>query len=270
MKATLWFFLSIALFANCSRYQYGTISSSLPKDDHGLINFENDTVRITYSFKGYNLPVQVKVFNKTSLPLTVHWDKSAIIFESRALPITTNGAHLEATVVMSTFAPAVQTYPWPQISTSVASINGHITAPMTQAFIPPMAYTESTLHLQLGKVRVPETQMERYTQQTPYGRKQFRRKQFAETESPVSFRSFITLSLGNTEGISFSVDNRFWVSEVYEGVLRAGQNGHYRSRNDIFYSKNHTGLLVGAGVLGTAIVIGLYAGGSYAPSDMTP
>ena len=63
----------LMLFSSCSTYYYSTLSSSegvAEKDDFGDFVYENDSVKVVYSFFGYNLPIHITVINNSDQPLT--------------------------------------------------------------------------------------------------------------------------------------------------------------------------------------------------------
>ena len=77
----------LMLFSSCSTYYYSTLSSSegvAEKDDFGDFVYENDSVKVVYSFFGYNLPIHITVINNSDQPLYVDWQRSALIIDDVA------------------------------------------------------------------------------------------------------------------------------------------------------------------------------------------
>ena len=68
MKKLLMILGVLMLFSSCSTYYYSTLSSSegvAEKDDFGDFVYENDSVKVVYSFFGYNLPIHITVINNS-------------------------------------------------------------------------------------------------------------------------------------------------------------------------------------------------------------
>ena len=84
--------LVACVLVSCSTYQVNVLSSTnTTKDDKtGVFNFENDSVKITYSFYGNNAPVSIQVFNKLDKPLYIDWQRSAAIIGDNAVSYMPN------------------------------------------------------------------------------------------------------------------------------------------------------------------------------------
>lgn len=109
-------------FYSCATYQYATVDSSLPKTNDGAIYYENDSLRITWSFKGEGCPVAVSLLNKTDVALEIDWDKSVLLLDGDTLsydPKPTAG---------SQGSPAVQHNIRQQQSISLISAHGNASA----------------------------------------------------------------------------------------------------------------------------------------------
>ena len=75
------------MLCSCSTYYYSTLSSTeglVEKDDFGDFIYENDSVKVVYSFFGYNLPIKILVINNSNQPLYVDWQRSALILNDMA------------------------------------------------------------------------------------------------------------------------------------------------------------------------------------------
>lgn len=74
----------IALLASCSStYVYSTLGKvnyEIEKTPIGDFFYENDSLWISYSFKGQYQPMQITLFNKLDEPLFVDWKKSLLIY----------------------------------------------------------------------------------------------------------------------------------------------------------------------------------------------
>lgn len=63
MKVVLGILASLSLLS-CSSFRYGTIASKVPSGADGSLSYENDSLRVSYIFKGEECPVTVRLYNK--------------------------------------------------------------------------------------------------------------------------------------------------------------------------------------------------------------
>lgn len=75
----------LMLISGCSRFQYASVNSYLPKNDSGEYVFENDTVLIKYSFAGENLSLYVNIYNKLRQPVYLDPERSLIILNDEQI-----------------------------------------------------------------------------------------------------------------------------------------------------------------------------------------
>jgi hypothetical protein len=234
---------------SCSSFQYGTISSALPAEPDGTVKFENDTIRVSYSFIGENCPVTVRVYNKSSNPLIVHWDKSSVIVNDENVPFRSNVSTLSATSESSITRIGI-------VNSSSGSIEGVIRNAEAMSFVPPSSFVESRVAVLDSLVSINKV-----TQQFmigPDGRR-FRIARYNQDNSPITFRSYLTYSLnGNAQ--TYHLDNFFWLSSLTNTTARPNEFEGYQSRQNMFFTRKvkYTGLIVGAtaGVLVTAFLVG--------------
>jgi hypothetical protein len=232
---------------SCSSFQYGKISSYLPNEPDGAANFENDTVRISYSFRGENCPVTVRVYNKTTHPLVVHWDKSSVILNGQTFPFFENAGRLLATSESTTIRGAFG-------NSSSGSIQGVIRNAEPSSFVPPSSFVESKIELDsltsVRKIMQPD--------RDGSGSKRIYAAEYDESNSPLTFRTYISYSMHEDPAL-YHVENSFWLSTVTHTMARPNELASYRSRYDTFFARkpNYSGLIVGAavGVVATAILV---------------
>src|SRR5216117_3580803 len=83
MKLILLFVLSINL-SSCFKFQYLTVDSKqTTKNEQKELVAENDTVKVSYRFFNYG-SLTIFVFNKSSSPLEVNWQKSSFILNNNS------------------------------------------------------------------------------------------------------------------------------------------------------------------------------------------
>src|SRR5437879_399347 len=97
-KILLIVICSTLIFCSCSKFQYVTLQSSIPVQSKGFV-IENDSVKITYSFKGQNCPVQVEVYNKLEKPVYLDWKKSALIMNEERFSFWEDKTSIRATTI---------------------------------------------------------------------------------------------------------------------------------------------------------------------------
>jgi hypothetical protein len=87
VKAEISVFLIIGLsfVTACSRFQYVSLNSCLPKNDSGEYVVENDTVAIRYSFAGQNLSLSLNIFNKLRQPVYLDPERSLIVLNDEQI-----------------------------------------------------------------------------------------------------------------------------------------------------------------------------------------
>jgi hypothetical protein len=67
------------LITGCSRSQYLFVDSHLYQDEKKEFIAENDTVMLTYSFNGDNIPITLSIYNKISSPIYIDWSRSTVV-----------------------------------------------------------------------------------------------------------------------------------------------------------------------------------------------
>src|SRR5947209_4687068 len=76
----------ILSLTSCSIYQYATIeSSTMNKNEKKEFVTENDTLRLVYNFNGINAPINITVQNKLNVPISIDWQRSALIVNDTAI-----------------------------------------------------------------------------------------------------------------------------------------------------------------------------------------
>jgi hypothetical protein len=164
----------LAVCSSCSIYQYNTLSSDIGEP----FIFENDTVRVRYSFGDGN--VNLEIFNKAARPLYVDWSRSSLIIDGDPAP------YLNVTPV---------------------------------SFIPPVS------GLNNSPTRLPSIVNDTFSTDL---------KEYADGYSPLTFRSFLFLSLDQDFNEQFTLDHMFWISSSYqskEPIRNSGkQNGYISSK----------------------------------------
>ncbi len=77
-KRNLLYLLSL-LFISCSQYKIASVASNNTQTISNKLVFENDTIKVTYSFWAKNGVMAFDLYNKLNIPLYFDWKKSAFI-----------------------------------------------------------------------------------------------------------------------------------------------------------------------------------------------
>jgi hypothetical protein len=85
IRKTLYLVTGILLMSACSRFQYASVDSYLPKNDSGEYVVENDTVLIRFSFAGQNLSLSVDIYNKLRQPVYLDLERSLIVLNDEQI-----------------------------------------------------------------------------------------------------------------------------------------------------------------------------------------
>lgn len=238
---------SSAFLCSCSRYfQVADISSPNVPQQNKTFVFENDTVKITYEFWGEQGTLSYSIFNKTDKPMYIDWKKSSYIrngvkldyySENEKITATTKTKGNSGTVGITGQQGALfgntvsgsSTYSRSESqTTALREVQQRIT------FIAPHSqYTSSSFSI--GRTNgiiftdtLKSVSIERLDKKGKYTRALI--EKFTQSESPLSFRVFISLSDREDFTNEFYVDNAFYVSRVIEMNKRQfASNWEYES-----------------------------------------
>jgi len=200
--------LIILAFGSCASYQYLTLDSAqMPKNAKKEFTWENDTLRVNYNFNGEGGPITISIYNKTDKPLYIDWNKSAMVRDGHASSLSSPTVQVSGSVTSYgrrvSYGNLSASFEMPEgvnlvppasdITKNLGALADSI--PISSEFLPDSAKIEKGIY--------PDGQ--------PY---KFRRYHFDETKSPLQFKSYLTLVLGNNNANSFSVSHSFYANEV--------------------------------------------------------
>jgi hypothetical protein len=224
MKSAILLLLSALLLTACSDFQYAVIDSNVKKSA-GRIVFENDSVQITYKFSGNNGPAVIGLYNKLSVPLYVNWQRSSLIIQGESVSRVPESAGFSATAT---------TYNWTRWNnTTTTDISGNIQQPVQTGFIPPNSYIQSQPVYLLNEFSVPTEDM-KSRRMTGYA-SVVKYKIFDSEDSPLVFRSYITVSASPDFSNPIAYDHKFWVSEVVRTAISPPSMKPYLGREDVYH-----------------------------------
>jgi hypothetical protein len=204
-------------FSSCATYQYATVSSDMEMNDSHEFLVENDTLIIKYSFKGPNCPVRIQVQNKLDRPLYIDWKRSAIVLNNTSHTYWRNIQKIDATAtgyqVGVSQSPAPGTV-YNRSSWTTTDISGALTGEEALSFVAPRSMKESHMLSIDSKIFKMEGKPVDIQKEMNGTRTKVRVYKFEKDESPLQYRSYLTLSTDADFKTEFTSQNEFWVSEV--------------------------------------------------------
>jgi hypothetical protein len=243
MKSSIFLILCM-LCAGCAKYQYVTLSSALQDKKQQELVVENDTLKITYDFSGEDGPAQMTIQNKLTTPLYIDWTKSALIIGGTRASYSDKNLTLAAAVSGSEIR-------WLNYSSQSATIDGTLTSNEISGFIPPAAKAQETLLKLKPKFFALPTVADKKDRKYVDGIiVEF--LSFSDKESPLVFRSYLTLSTNADLSSPMHFDHEFWVSEVFQTTTGPKK---FSTKPNRFYLKKTSN--AGAYVLGAAALGGV-------------
>lgn len=254
MLKTLPIAVMALLFGSCSTYQYTTVSSSsLPMNDLQEFEFENDSVRIVYNFNGQNAPVNITVENKLRVPVFIDWHNSSLIINGRSVSYVPIEVKIEGTTEASSYNYGSRGNGY---GSSSGNLNAVASLPPSVDFVPPASYfTRNPIGITsrfIESVPAEDYQRVQYSVTDGYSIP-VKAAVFTEGSSPLKFRSYLSLAIGNRDALPVAYEHSFFVSQL----IRSGQgpgtiwgSGVQRGNQYFVMKATSGGTAVGIVVLG--------------------
>lgn len=214
-------YLGLCLYGCKSYVQVYNTNSSITMDREGFYIYENDSIKLTYSFWAEKGLMTFSILNKLKEPLYVDWKKSSYIDNSVKLNYWIDE---EKSKAISTYSNHYYRGPnlIPGYATSI-SVGTSIISKVKEervTFIPPSShYYRSQFYIApqiifgLNKNSnfedVPRNDK-------PEKTTRIYKAIFNIDNSPLVFRNFLTLSTTDDFKTEFYVDNEFYVNEILE------------------------------------------------------
>ncbi|MBL4676348.1 MAG: hypothetical protein JKY70_09125 [Mucilaginibacter sp.] len=261
-----------AILSSCKTYQLNVISSTTknPDEQTGNYQFENDTVRVTYSFYGENAPVNINIFNKLNEPLYVDWQKSALILGDTAISYVPNSVPINGDINAESYKyrygnrnSSITTNP----TYTTGTINATADLPKTTTFLPPHAQSNNTsLYLTRGFLNIPDDQLNSVKLKADDGWTnstiKVRSAEFTPQNTPLAFRSYITMYiLVDGEMVPCISEQQFFVSRSIKMSTNPNRLQDFsEKRGDYFINSksSNAGQTIGVVALG-ALAVGAFA-----------
>jgi len=251
-KLILFIIVAFSLLTGCSKslIQIFDTATTNTKLSDGCYVFENDTVKITYSFWESQGVMSFSIFNKLNKPLYIDWKNCSYIanglkFNYWMDETQTNQANYYGAYYYK--GPLLQ--PGITVTEGVQIGSSSTVKPERITFIPPKSYS---IRSQFYLLPVKWFKMSSNSRMTiePRNDKQSRKtKVYTETfdpkNTPLRFRNFIAISLSETSQDFDFIDNEFYLTSVKEMDYRhyrgkcLGKDKHFNNRyGEPIYKKN--------------------------------
>lgn len=236
-------------FASCKTYQVNVINgeAGVKDDKTGDWVFENDSVKVSYSFNGQNGPVTVGVYNKLEKPVYVDWEKSALIIDDNAISYVPNNIAVNGNVyaVASHFYYGNSNWLLPTATSYTnANISANISVPKNATYLPPHTRSSiSTVYLKDSKIYFTDTAYHVMPLTKTYGdavtSDPVRSASFTKESSPFKFKSYLTMYVvDGSQTIPATFQHSFYVSR---SVITSASPEQYddfaRKRGNYFISR---------------------------------
>jgi hypothetical protein len=220
MRTILFLFGLTCSLISCSKYTqiFQTTPATRGITSSDRVYFENDTVRITYSFWQKEGTLAYSIYNKLSTPIYIDWKKSSYIGNSVKMDYWVDETITKSvTMHTSTAHAGYGYYGLLGLSSGTSMGNSHSVKPERITFIAPRSnfvgskfrlypYTDEKLKkgAVVGSINNPAT-----NKAVPITYKDFK-----EANSPLSFRNFLTISTSEKFENEYYIDNGFFVSRI--------------------------------------------------------
>jgi hypothetical protein len=252
MKLLLSIGVILFLCTGCMKYQYLTVDGPAKNDYSHEIAVENDSVSISYKFSGGLVSVQI--YNKLEIPLFVDWQQSSLILQGHSISESSQASQINADISSANWKSNNG------LSLGSASLDGTISQTPQYSFIPPKAFVVSfPIKVIDGYVNLNSAA----SQRSHYGEVTFKFQTFTAETSPLSFRTYLTISTEKDFKNSTHFDHFFWVSRIVNARVKQDEFPGAWGRKDYLLLSKATGTGV---LLGTAALAGCAILSAQAPT----
>lgn len=226
MKKIVCIGFFIMTLYSCKMYvQVFDTNSINSKIENDCYIFENDTLKILYSFWSEKGLMIFSIYNKLEKPLYVDWKKSSYIDNSNKLNYWVDEEISKSAAVYGSYyydGPLLK----PGYATSATVVAGMSKKERIEriTFIPPKSnYYRSQFYI----LPIPYFNFDTESEASLMPRNDKPKKKtkvysnnFLKENSPIIFRNFLTFSLSEDFKNEFYIDNEFYISSIKEMDIR--------------------------------------------------
>lgn len=240
--------LGLILFGCKSYVQVFKTDSSIETDTDGFYVYENDSLKITYSFWKAKGLMTFSIYNKLEKPLYIDWKKSSYIDNSVKLNYWVDE---EKTKGLSAYGSYYYDGPLLKPRFAISSTSGISMSSTVKVeritFIPPSSnyYRSQFFILPINFFKLDtKTEFEEVPRNDKPKKKETKvyKTTYAKENSPLVFRNFLTFSLSEDFETEFYVDNEFYIQQILEMDERHFKQYRYdEAKKGKFYIKDENG-----------------------------
>ena len=213
--------VSLILFGCKSYVQVFDTDSTIQTNKDGFYIYENDSLKITYSFWKNKGLMTFSIYNKMNKPLYIDWKKSSYVANSVKLNYWIDE---EKNQTFSSYGSYFDNGPLLRPSYAVSATAGaSITSKVKVeriTFIPPASYYYRSqffiLPISFYKIDTKSGFEEVPRNDKPKKMTKVYKADFTKENSPLVFRNFLTFSTTENSETEFYIDNEFYIDEVLE------------------------------------------------------
>jgi hypothetical protein len=213
MKPILPLVFSVSL-CSCSTYQLLTVSNTAAtQNEQKELLIKNDSIEITYNFNGMNGPMHLHIENKLDQPVSFDWKRSAMIVNNQSvslLPVYLHGNGTWSGYTRDSTRHATSTY---------GQLDMNMEFPKDADFIAPHSFVDKTLPGISSQplAGIPDSafiirSFRAANNSTKKGRQAF----FTADSSPLVFRNYFSVMVGDTALRPVVIQHTFYVSSLSE------------------------------------------------------
>lgn len=230
MKRLIPILLLASLFVSgCEYRQLFTVSpAAISIKADSLYTFENDTIKIVYSFWKQKGVLGYAVFNKLSVPLYIDWKKSSFVVNDVKMNYWADETISTGTSIHSGYYSGGY-YGLLGISGGSTISSGKSVKPERITFLAPHSeIIKSEFSLWSGNgILMGVGSKSSLLRKPGYGDVQVKYLDYSKSNSPLVFRNFLSYSMTENFSAEIYVDNEFYVSKIQQMKYSAFQGRFY-------------------------------------------
>jgi hypothetical protein len=227
--------LMFIFFSACkASWQYISLEShEVTKDTLKHFIWENDTLRLVYSYNGWGGPVHYSITNKTDKPMYVNWKKSAIIRFGIAHPL------FQSDVQMTGAFDASRGY-----RGSAGIMAASFSLPEGMDFIPPGSSIDKNMDVYVlvtpaGKDALSGLPTIVKDKKSRDFTEKYKKYTFDQASSPMQFKSYLTFLIERDNSREFAVSHTFYAHEIAVARYSPRVFNMNRGQADLLYLKEY-------------------------------
>lgn len=232
----------IVYLVSCSKkaliFETRPVNVSVTRDEKNYFVFENDTIRMVYSFWSKEGSMAFSIYNKLSVPLYVNWKRSSLVLNSQKTDYWTDETFSSTTTrgvgtaVVNYTSPVYQLIGLTAMS-SISHTQTNSTRPEKVTFIAPQSYVFKVKDgLLTGTIPINsfEWKKDQFTFKSRKKKIKGEVAVFTEESTPIVFRNFLSISTSEDFIGERYIDHTFYVDKM----LRVKYKDHYLEKYDTY------------------------------------